>query len=104
MFSLWQIFIWFIIPAIQNPTAVHANHTVSLIVLIQYFPRFFLMFPLHRRIVKTTGVIAKTAWTGAAYNLILCTLASHVSILLLLSVISLRKWMRGLLLLLDHVM
>ncbi|KAI6682920.1 hypothetical protein NL676_028833 [Syzygium grande] len=73
-----QIFIWFIIPAIQNPTAVHANHTVSLIVLIQYFPRFFLMFPLHRRIVKTTGVIAKTAWTGAAYNLILCTLASHV--------------------------
>ncbi|OWM65386.1 hypothetical protein CDL15_Pgr008976 [Punica granatum] len=73
-----QFVIWFVIPAIKNPTANHANHMVSLIVLIQYFPRFFLIFPLHSRIVKTTGAIAKTPWTGAAYNLILCTLASHV--------------------------
>ncbi|XP_061946839.1 probable cyclic nucleotide-gated ion channel 16 [Populus nigra] len=74
-----QIVIWFIITSVlKNPTAAHANHTVSLIVLIQYIPRFFVMIPLNRRIVKTTGVIAKTAWSGAAYNLLLYVLASHV--------------------------
>ncbi|KAK4798225.1 hypothetical protein SAY86_030551 [Trapa natans] len=73
-----QVVIWFVIPAIKSPTANHMNHTVSLIVLIQYFPRFFLIFPLNNQIVKNTGAIAKTPWTGAAYNLLLCTLASHV--------------------------
>ncbi|XP_010251302.1 PREDICTED: cyclic nucleotide-gated ion channel 18-like [Nelumbo nucifera] len=73
-----QIVIWFVIPAVQNSTADHANNTLSLIVLIQYVPRLFLIFPLNRRIVKTTGVVARTAWTGAAYNLLLYMLASHV--------------------------
>ncbi|KAF3437057.1 hypothetical protein FNV43_RR19810 [Rhamnella rubrinervis] len=73
-----QIVIWFVIPAVRNSTAAHANHTLSLIVLLQYIPRFFLIFPLNRRIAKTTGVITKTAWAGAAYNLILYMLASHV--------------------------
>lgn len=36
------------------------------------------MYPLNRQIVKTTGAITKTAWAGAAYNLILYMLASHV--------------------------
>ncbi|GAV63013.1 cNMP_binding domain-containing protein/Ion_trans domain-containing protein [Cephalotus follicularis] len=73
-----QIVIWGVIPALRSRTAAHANHTLSLIVLIQYVPRFFVMFPLNRRIIKTTGVVAKTAWSGAAYNLILYMLASHV--------------------------
>ncbi|CAN1846081.1 Probable cyclic nucleotide-gated ion channel 16 [Linum perenne] len=75
-----QIVIWFIIPAVKNTSASHANHTVSLIVLIQYIPRIVVMFPLNRRIVKSTGVVAKTAWSGAVYNLLLYVLASHVSI------------------------
>lgn len=72
-----QIVIWGVIPALRSRTAAHANHTISLIVLIQYVPRFFVMFPMNRRIIKTTGVVAKTAWSGAAYNLILYMLASH---------------------------
>lgn len=63
----------------KNQTAAHSNHTLSLIVLLQYVPRFFVIFPLHRRIIKTTGSIAKTAWAGAVYNLLLYILASHVS-------------------------
>ena len=47
--------------------------------IIQYVPRLFLIFPLNQKIVKTTGVVAKTAWAGAAYNLLLFMLASHVS-------------------------
>ncbi|KAE8124188.1 hypothetical protein FH972_019094 [Carpinus fangiana] len=73
-----QIVIWFVIPAVKNRTAAHANHTLSLIVLLQYVPRFFVIFPLHRRIIKTTGSIAKTAWAGAVYNLLLYILASHI--------------------------
>ncbi|XP_021890856.1 probable cyclic nucleotide-gated ion channel 16 [Carica papaya] len=73
-----QIVIWFVIPSLETSTAIHANHTLALMVLVQYIPRFFVMFPLNRRIIKTTGVVAKTAWSGAAYNLLLYMLAGHV--------------------------
>lgn len=36
------------------------------------------MFPLSSQIIKATGVVTKTAWAGAAYNLLLYMLASHV--------------------------
>ncbi|ONI08403.1 hypothetical protein PRUPE_5G176000 [Prunus persica] len=73
-----QIMIWFIIPAVKTRTAAHANHTLSLIVLLQYVPRFIQIFPLNRRITKRTGVVAKTAWSGAAYNLVLFCLIAHI--------------------------
>ncbi|KAJ7945889.1 Cyclic nucleotide-gated channel [Quillaja saponaria] len=73
-----QLVTWFVIPALKNPTAAHANHALSLIVLLQYVPRFFQVFPLQRQIIKTNGVIAKTPWTGAAYNLCFFMLASHI--------------------------
>ncbi|OAY45473.1 hypothetical protein MANES_07G063500v8 [Manihot esculenta] len=73
-----QIIIWFTISRAKNRSTDHANHSVSLAVLIQYVPRIYVMFPLNRRIVKSTGVVAKTAWSGAAYNLLLYVLASHV--------------------------
>ncbi|CAK9169372.1 unnamed protein product [Ilex paraguariensis] len=74
-----QIVIWFIIPAVQSSTAAHAKHSISLAIFVQYVPRFFVIFPLYQRILKTTGVVAKSAWAGAMYNLILYMLASHVS-------------------------
>ncbi|XVE67954.1 hypothetical protein DITRI_Ditri09bG0029400 [Diplodiscus trichospermus] len=70
--------IWVVIPTARNSRTDHANNTVALIVLLQYVPRLFIIFPLNRRIIKTTGVIAKTGWAGAAYNLFLYLLASHV--------------------------
>nr|XP_004292874.2 PREDICTED: probable cyclic nucleotide-gated ion channel 14 [Fragaria vesca subsp. vesca] len=73
-----QIVIWFIIPAVKNSTAGHANHALVLIVLLQYVPRLYLIFPLSSQIIKATGVVTKTAWAGAAYNLVLYMLASHV--------------------------
>ncbi|KAI8032876.1 Cyclic nucleotide-gated ion channel 18 [Camellia lanceoleosa] len=73
-----QILIWIVIPATRNSRADHANNTLALIVLIQYIPRLFLIFPLNQRIIKTTGAITRTAWAGAAYNLLLYMLASHV--------------------------
>ncbi|KAL3826059.1 hypothetical protein ACJIZ3_022088 [Penstemon smallii] len=73
-----QIVIWYVIPATKTNGAGQANNTLALIVLIQYIPRLFVIFPLNQRIIKTTGFIAKTAWAGAAYNLLLYLLASHV--------------------------
>ncbi|KAJ4824370.1 putative cyclic nucleotide-gated ion channel 14 [Turnera subulata] len=73
-----QIVIWFIIPAIRSSHADHNNNALVLIVLLQYVPRLYLIFPLSSEIIKATGVVTKTAWAGAAYNLLLYMLASHV--------------------------
>ncbi|KAM7268552.1 hypothetical protein ACFE04_010718 [Oxalis oulophora] len=69
---------WFIIPATRNSRVDHANKSLALFILIQYVPRLFQIVPLNQSIIKTTGVVAKTAWAGAAYNLLLFMLASHV--------------------------
>ncbi|KAJ8750987.1 hypothetical protein K2173_016168 [Erythroxylum novogranatense] len=73
-----QIVIWLIIPAAKSSGSDHNNNALALIVLIQYIPRLYLIFPLSTQIVKATGVVTKTAWAGAAYNLLLYMLASHV--------------------------
>ncbi|KAJ6355373.1 hypothetical protein OIU77_005873 [Salix suchowensis] len=56
----------------------HKNNALALIVLLQYVPRLYLIFPLSSEIIKATGVVTRTAWAGAAYNLLLYMLASHV--------------------------
>jgi cyclic nucleotide gated channel, plant len=38
----------------------------------------YLIVPLSNQIIKAAGVVAKSAWGGAAYNLLLYMLASHV--------------------------
>lgn len=72
-----QFVIWFVIPA-TSPRTDQNNNALALIVLLQYVPRLYLIFPLSSEIIKATGVVTKTAWAGAAYNLLLYMLASHV--------------------------
>ncbi|XP_075112829.1 putative cyclic nucleotide-gated ion channel 16 [Nicotiana tabacum] len=72
-----QIVIWFIMP-LNGSSATHANHAISLIIMLQYVPRLLVIFPLNSKIIRNTGVVAKTAWSGAAYNLLLYLLAGHV--------------------------
>lgn len=69
-------------PAIRSSHADHTNNALVLIVLLQYVPRLYMIFPLSSQIVKATGVVTKTAWAGAAYNLLLYMLASHVCLFL----------------------
>ncbi|KAJ9162861.1 hypothetical protein P3X46_022603 [Hevea brasiliensis] len=73
-----QIVIWFIIPAARSRTTDHKNNALALIVLLQYIPRLYLIFPLSSEIIKAAGVVTRTAWAGAVYNLLLYMLASHV--------------------------
>ncbi|XP_051137154.1 probable cyclic nucleotide-gated ion channel 14 isoform X2 [Andrographis paniculata] len=78
MLPLPQIVIWSILPAIRSSSSDHTNSALLLVILLQYIPRLYLIFPLSSRIIKATGVVTKTAWAGAAYNLLLYMLASHV--------------------------
>ncbi|XP_043709390.1 probable cyclic nucleotide-gated ion channel 14 [Telopea speciosissima] len=73
-----QVVIWFIIPAIRSSHTDHTNNALALIVLLQYIPRLYQIFPLSSEIIRANGVITKTAWAGAAYNLLLYMIASHV--------------------------
>ncbi|KAG7568339.1 Cyclic nucleotide-binding domain [Arabidopsis thaliana x Arabidopsis arenosa] len=56
----------------------NTKNVLRFIIIFQYVPRMFLIFPLSRQIIKATGVVTETAWAGAAYNLMLYMLASHV--------------------------
>ncbi|XP_042495821.1 probable cyclic nucleotide-gated ion channel 14 [Macadamia integrifolia] len=73
-----QVVIWFIIPQLRTSHTDHTNISIVLIVLLQYIPRLYQIFPMGSEIIKATGVIGKTAWVGAVYNLLLYMIASHV--------------------------
>ena len=65
-------------PAIKRSDDNVRNTTFALIIVIQYVIRMYLIVPLSNQIIKAVGVVAKSAWGGAAYNLLLYMLASHV--------------------------
>ncbi|POO01218.1 Voltage dependent potassium channel [Trema orientale] len=73
-----QVLIWIVIPNLSGSTMTNTKNVLRFTLIFQYLPRLFLIFPLSSQIVKATGVVTETAWAGAAYNLILYMLASHV--------------------------
>lgn len=73
-----QIVIWLVLPRQNGSTATSAKNVLRFITIFQYLPRLFMIYPLTSQIVKETGVVTETAWAGAAYNLLLYMLASHV--------------------------
>jgi len=75
----FQVLIWIIIPNLRGSPMTNTKNVLRFIIIFQYVPRMFLIFPLSRQIIKATGVVTETAWAGAAYNLMLYMLASHVS-------------------------
>ncbi|KAL8140608.1 hypothetical protein V2J09_006629 [Rumex salicifolius] len=72
-----QVLNWIAIPNIQVEY-MFLKHVIRLIILLQFFVRFFLTFRLPSQIIKATGVFMEKAWAGAAFNLMLFVLASHV--------------------------
>lgn len=78
-FLLFQVLIWAVIPSLNGSTMTNTKNVLRFSLILQYLPRLFLIFPLSSQIVKATGVVTETTWAGAAYNLMLYMLASHVS-------------------------
>lgn len=72
--------IWIIIPNLRGSTTRNTKNVLRFFITFQYLPRLFLIFPLTSQIVKANGLMTETPWAGAAYNLMLYMLASHVSI------------------------
>ncbi|XP_031263524.1 protein CNGC15b-like [Pistacia vera] len=73
-----QLLVWAVIPHLRAASMVNTKNVIRLIIIFQYLLRLFLIFPLSSQIIKASGVLLKTAWAGAAYNLMLYMLASHV--------------------------
>ncbi|KAE8661293.1 Aldehyde dehydrogenase 2B4 isoform 1 [Hibiscus syriacus] len=84
--------IWVLILTTRNSRTDYANSSIALIVLLQYVPRLFIIFPLNNKIIKTNGILAKTAWAGAAYNLLLYLLASHARNPTYLPLLRVEEW------------
>jgi len=74
-----QIVIWWLIPSLHHGTqAIDTKNALRFIITFQYIPRLLRIFPLLSKMINTTGVLLETAWAGAAFNLLLYMLASHV--------------------------
>ncbi|KAI3997369.1 hypothetical protein MKX01_003172 [Papaver californicum] len=73
-----QILLWAVIPNLSGVPMTSTKNVLRFSIIFQFIPRLFLIFPLSSQIVKATGVVTKTEWAGAAYNLMLYMLASHV--------------------------
>ncbi|PKI51958.1 hypothetical protein CRG98_027610 [Punica granatum] len=73
-----QLLIWIIIPNLKGSSITNTKNVLRFIIIFQYLPRLFLIYPLSSQIIKAHGVVTETAWAGAAYNLTLYMLASHV--------------------------
>jgi cyclic nucleotide gated channel len=76
---LLQVLIWITIPTLKGSTMRNTKNVLKFFIIFQNIPRLYLIFPPSSQIVKATGVVTETAWAGAAYNLMLYMLASHVS-------------------------
>lgn len=73
-----QVIILVLLPNLQGSKIVKAKNVLLLIIICQYVPRLIRIRPLYLQITRSAGVITETARAGAAFNLLLYMLASHV--------------------------
>ncbi|GMY10311.1 protein CNGC15b-like [Fagus crenata] len=88
-----QVLIWIIIPTLKGSTTRNTKNVLRFFIIFQYLPRLSLIFPLSSQIIKSTTslgwfscilsrrnlLMQLVLWAGAAYNLMLYLLASHLS-------------------------
>ncbi|CAL5397676.1 unnamed protein product [Camellia sinensis] len=73
-----QLVILVIIPTNEGPVAQLTKELLKAVIWTQYFPRVIRIYPLVKEVTRTSGLFTETAWAGAAFNLFLYMLASHV--------------------------
>ncbi|XP_042384153.1 cyclic nucleotide-gated ion channel 1-like isoform X2 [Zingiber officinale] len=73
-----QIVILVIMPRLKASASLDSKTLLMYIVILQYVPRLVRIIPLYLEVTRSAGIIAETAWAGAAFNLFLYMLASHV--------------------------
>ncbi|KAK6142738.1 hypothetical protein DH2020_023086 [Rehmannia glutinosa] len=73
-----QVVILLVIPFLNGPISLVTKDLLKIVIFTQYIPRLWRIYPLYEEVTRTSGIFTETAWAGAAFNLILYMLASHV--------------------------
>ncbi|KAK4483526.1 hypothetical protein RD792_010723, partial [Penstemon davidsonii] len=73
-----QAVIAVVIPSVNAPISLITKDLLKIVIFTQYVPRFWRIYPLYREVTRTSGIFTETAWAGAAFNLLLYMLASHI--------------------------
>lgn len=62
----------------RGSKSLNTKNLLKFVVFFQYIPRMLRIHPLYKEVTRTSGILTETAWAGAAFNLFLYMLASHV--------------------------
>ncbi|CAN6231090.1 unnamed protein product [Urochloa humidicola] len=73
-----QVFVLVVRPRLRGSEVMTEKNILMLIVICQYVPRLIRIIPLYIQITRSAGTVMDTAWPGAAFNLLVYILASHV--------------------------
>ncbi|XP_042503747.1 cyclic nucleotide-gated ion channel 1-like [Macadamia integrifolia] len=73
-----QVVISIVIPKLKGSKSLNTKDLLKFVVVFQYVPRLLRIYPLYKEVTRTSGILTETAWAGAALNLFLYMLASHV--------------------------
>ncbi|XP_023873241.2 cyclic nucleotide-gated ion channel 1-like isoform X1 [Quercus suber] len=73
-----QVVVCVIIFSKKTKAPLIMKQMLKIAIFSQYLPRLSRLYPLYMEVTRTSGILTKTAWAGAAYNLFLYMLATHV--------------------------
>ncbi|KAI3449265.1 hypothetical protein Pfo_005930 [Paulownia fortunei] len=73
-----QVVILIVIPVVNGPISLVTKDLLKIVIFAQYIPRLLRIYPLYKEVTRTSGIFTETAWAGAAFNLFLYMLASHI--------------------------
>ncbi|CAN8237703.1 unnamed protein product [Cochlearia groenlandica] len=73
-----QLVVLAVIPNVNKPVSLLTKDYLITVIFAQYIPRILRIYPLYNEVTRTSGIVTETAWAGAAWNLSLYMLASHV--------------------------
>ncbi|KAI3693447.1 hypothetical protein L6452_33282 [Arctium lappa] len=73
-----QVTILIIIPNRRGPVSLITKDLLKFVIFTQYIPRFLRIYPLYTEVTRTSGIFTQTPWAGAAFNLFIYMLASHM--------------------------
>ncbi|ESQ37766.1 hypothetical protein EUTSA_v10028473mg [Eutrema salsugineum] len=73
-----QLVVLAVIPNVNKPASLLTKDYLITVIFTQYIPRIIRIYPLYSEVTRTSGIVTETAWAGAAWNLSLYMLASHV--------------------------
>ncbi|XP_047956260.1 cyclic nucleotide-gated ion channel 1-like [Salvia hispanica] len=73
-----QVVILMVTHIVNGPVSRVTKEMLKAVIFFQYIPRIWRIYPLYQEVTRTSGIFTETAWAGAAFNLVLYMLASHV--------------------------